>query len=293
MILKCTFPECTFETEDHTDASVAVCLLTNHTQYHQQQLQQLQPQQQQQQPVVPPSTRDQELSRRGPKLTRPTVKSGITNEEWNAFSRRWTHYRAGCNISDNDATTQLLECASEELCDMLLRAHPDFASKPIDAALKVMKSLAVVPVALGVLRSELLAIHQDADEPFRKFAARVQGKAEVCEFVTQYSGKCGQCEAEYSGTTYYVDEMIRDVLLDGIADIDIRREALSVEGMQTKSVNEIIAFVESRETARNANQHSNVSAISNSRWRGKPRIECGKRIANQYRWRLLCDHHRH
>ena len=201
---------------------------------------------------------------------RPTIKLGIINEEWNAFSRRWTHYRAGCNISDNDATTQLLECASEELCDMLLRAHPDFASKPIDAALKVMKSLAVVPVALGVLRSELWAIHQDADEPFRKFAARVQGKAEVCEFVTQYSGKCGQCEAEYSGTTYYVDEMIRDVLLDGIADIDIRREALSVEGMQTKSVNEIIAFVESRETARNANQHLNISAISNSRWRGRP-----------------------
>ena len=46
-----------------------------------------------------------------------------------------------------------------------------------------------------------------------------------------------------------MDEMIRDVLLDGIADIDIRREALSVEGMQSKSVNDIIGFVESRESA--------------------------------------------
>ena len=34
------------------------------------------------------------------------------------------------------------------------------------------------------------------------------------------------------GETYYTDEMIRDVLLQGIADVDIRREALSVLGFE-------------------------------------------------------------
>lgn len=57
---------------------------------------------------------------------------------------------------------------------------------------------------------------------------------------------------------YYTEQRIRDVLLDGIADIDIRREALSVEGIQSRSTNEIIHFVETRETARDANQAPDV-----------------------------------
>jgi hypothetical protein len=32
--------------------------------------------------------------------------------------------------------------------------------------------------------------------------------------------------------TYYTDDRIRDTLLQGIADSDIRREALSVKGIQ-------------------------------------------------------------
>ena len=47
--------------------------------------------------------------------------------------------------------------------------------------------------------------------------------------------------------------MIHDVLLNGIADNDIRREALSLENMQQRLIAEVIGFVESRETARNAN----------------------------------------
>ena len=46
--------------------------------------------------------------------------------------------------------------------------------------------------------------------------------------------------------------MIRDVILSGICDLDIRREALSTEGLQGKSVNDIVSFVESREMASHA-----------------------------------------
>ena len=63
--------------------------------------------------------------------------------------------------------------------------------------------------------------------------------------------------------------MIRDVLLDGIADVDIRREALSVDGMQAKSINDIVSFVETRETARDAHVSHNVSALSSYRKKQK------------------------
>ena len=156
-------------------------------------------------------------------MERPKVKPSITSEEWHAYFRRWSTYRTGSDIGDDIASSQLLECATEDLKDIVLRAHPTFTTKPIDEAVNLLQSLAVVPTALGVLRSELSAMYQGADESFRTFAAKVQGKAETCEFVTAFSGRCtnADCNAQYTGQTYYTDEVIRDVLLNGIADTDI------------------------------------------------------------------------
>jgi len=104
-------------------------------------------------------------------------------------------------------------------------------------------------------------MRQDPDETFRTFSARVQGKAETCEFRTTFNSACTNCETPVSGNVYYTDEVVRDVLLNGIADCDIRREALSADGMQVKPVSQVVAFVESREIARNANPSSSLSII--------------------------------
>ena len=108
-------------------------------------------------------------------------------------------------------------------------------------------------------------MRQDPGEPLRTFAARVQGKAETCEFKTTFNGHCSNCQTAMSGEVYYTEEVIRDILLNGIADLDIRFEALSTEGIQTKPVTDAIAFVETRETACNANPTSAVSELSEYR----------------------------
>ena len=202
---------------------------------------------------------------KGPKLERPKIALEASNEDWNAFCRRWDAFRKGTGIDNTTASSQLLECATDGLMNIVLRASPTFVSLPIDDALKVLKSLAVVPVALGVLRSDLASLRQDPDEPFRAYAARVQGKAETCEFKVSFNGSCAKCHAPFTGEVYYVDEVIRDVLLNGIADIDIRRDALATEDIHRKSVNELIAFIESRETARNANPSSSILGLSSYR----------------------------
>ena len=56
-------------------------------------------------------------------------------------------------------------------------------------------------------------------------------------------------------------QLIREVLLSGINDIDIRREALSTPNMQQKTINELISFVEGRVMARNATPAASVSAL--------------------------------
>ena len=103
-------------------------------------------------------------------------------------------------------------------------------------------------------------MRQDLDKPFQTFAARVQGKAETREFQTMYNGVCGNCNTAYNA--YYTNEVIRDVLLNGIADLDIHRDALSTNNIQKRPLTEVIAFVENKETARNANPATSISTLS-------------------------------
>ena len=252
-ILNCPIADCGFATPD-IDMNGAVAILNIHGSIHQNAPRG---------PVAP--------TVRAPKLERPKIKMNATSEEWNAFHRRWETYRTGSGITDDSAAAQLLECTTEELGNITLRAYPTFTTSTREEAVRILKSLAVVPVALGVIRAELSSMIQGADEQFRTFAARVQGKAETCEFKTSFSAPCNNCENVVNGETYYTDERIRDVLLSGIADIDIRREALSSENIHHRPINEIIAFVEAREIARNASPSIGVSSVSEyRRSRGKP-----------------------
>ena len=56
--------------------------------------------------------------------------------------------------------------------------------------------------------------------------------------------------------------MIRDTLLNGISDSDIRREVLETADILTMAINDVIALVESKEMARNAMPTPDVSAVS-------------------------------
>lgn len=49
----------------------------------------------------------------------------------------------------------------------------------------------------------------------------------------------------------YIDNVIRDVLLNGLVDIDIRREILGMKDIFIKSINDIIVFIEGKEMVRN------------------------------------------
>ena len=93
-------------------------------------------------------------------------------------------------------------------------------SKPVQELLLTMQRLAVIPVAISVLRSKLSAMHQMRGEQYRAFAARVRGKVGTCSFSTDCS--CGL-------NVDYTDYRIRDTFLNGIVDEDIRRDLLGTE----------------------------------------------------------------
>ena len=179
----------------------------------------------------------------GPKYDRPKVDIGITLEEWNMFTRRWEIFAAGSQIDATHLSFQLFQCAGVTLGDRLLKSDPSIVTKPTTDLISAMKSLAVIAVAIGVTRAELTSMRQERDESFRSFAARVRGKAETCAYRT----KCS-CLREVD----FTDCIIRDVLITGIADSDIRLEILGADAILERPVNEVISLVEGKEMARNA-----------------------------------------
>ena len=50
---------------------------------------------------------------------------------------------------------------------------------------KLIVSIAVIKVAIGVKRAELMSLHQDHDKPFRTFATCVRRKTETLKKVSK------------------------------------------------------------------------------------------------------------
>ena len=100
-------------------------------------------------------------------------------EVWNLFIWKWKVFQSGSGITDEFAPAQLFQCADDALSDSLLKVDPQITSRPLSVLIDTMKSLSVIPVAIGVIRADLLNLKQKRDEQFRAFASRVQGKGET------------------------------------------------------------------------------------------------------------------
>ena len=144
-------------------------------------------------------------------------------ESWNSFQALWKLYKKGAGLSEAEYGLQLIYCCNEELMEQILRADPNIVAKPEAEQLESIRKLAVVPVAMGVRRSEMLNMSQDVGELSRAFLAKVQGKAATCEFRTECTEECCR-EAEKS--VDFTNTIVKYVLVNGLVDAEIRREVL-------------------------------------------------------------------
>ena len=225
----CPREDCGYETQDYEPVIVAA-LLQAHATTH----------------VSAASTVG---SVKSPRLDRPRIDTGVDQETWNMFLKRWDAFRVGSGIPDTVAAVQLLQCASVEMYERLLKDDDDLSQRSMSEVLKAMHTVAVIPVARGIVRNELKKLTQANDESFRAFAARVRGKAKTCAFELKVTCPC-PCQKQF--TIDYTVEETRDVLLAGIGSADIKQEALIADQMQEKTINELVEFVEKREMARSA-----------------------------------------
>ena len=257
--MKCPIPDCDYATGEQTEP-VAIAYFNAHMYVH----------------THPPPTQPASTSvahRNGPKLDRPTIETGVSMEEWNMFERRWAIFKEGSHIADENASHHLFQCADSLLGDSLLKTDPEIVNKDVHEVLRAMKKLAVIPIATGIVRSELLEMKQLRDEAFRKFASRVRGKAETCEYTTSV-----ECQCNRTIDVNFTDHIMRDVLLAGIYDADIRREMYGIDRILQQPVNDVIAMVEKKEMARDA--HSAASQNGMSQMKKKKKEQSKQKLSD-------------
>ena len=240
-ILRCVIPECSWTyqcTFNSEESSIAVIKM--HMEYAH----------------PTPSVQYSASNSRAPKFEAPSIDAGVDEETWVAFTLRWQQYCQGSSISPDLQSLRLFQCASQALGNLLLMSRPHITSCSPDVVLEELRRLAVIPTSKGVARAALMKMSQDNNEPFRTFAARVQGKAHICGFTAKQSCKCGE-ELIFN----YTSEVIKDVIVAGIADEGIRTSVLETEDLEGKALNAIIAIVERKEKAKSA-RVSTISAVS-------------------------------
>ena len=98
--IKCPITGCTYEASGESSA-IALELLKLHRVEHENQQHQSVPR--------------QVSTVNAPKLNRPSVDTGIDQESWLTFTRRWETFKLGSGIDDGIASIQLFQCATEQV----------------------------------------------------------------------------------------------------------------------------------------------------------------------------------
>ena len=142
---------------------------------------------------------------------------------------------------------QLLSCLSKELESNA--AVLNITTMAEAEILQAVKTLAVAPVSISRRRTEVMGAQQQHGEQFRIYVCRVRKLATDCKFLMPCNnaratgGFCANvlCCGTH-GKQDYADEIIKNVVLNGIYNHKIKRLVLAADGLYDKDI-EIIKNV--------------------------------------------------
>ena len=136
----CSITGCNFSTGEN-EAAIVVELLKLHALEH----------------AATPPTQDANRQK-APESARPKIVKGLSEEEWNTVSKKWTIFKSSTNIPAAQLSTQLWQCCDEELTSELFRDIPNISTITETEFLPRIKQLAVLSVAACVRKTELFSM---------------------------------------------------------------------------------------------------------------------------------------
>ena len=227
--ISCQFPGCEFNATNASE-QVALAMFQSHLLSHQ------------------PGSGSNNNVQRLPPIPRPMVKQDISEEDWALFLSEWKNFKRCTNIPASIQADQLYHCCEQGLAKLIVREQPEIVSQGEAELLAAIKRLAVIKIAISVRRTNLLASKQSHGEPVREFYANIKAAAAACKYDVNCIHACCAEKAKID----YTSNVVKDVLIVGIADAEIQKDLLSWEELDSKNDKEVLAFIESKEIAQAA-----------------------------------------
>lgn len=249
--IPCQFPDCAYVAE-HASEAVAIAMFSSHIVVHQQ-------------PAIINTATKQKV----PPIDRPEIKQDVDDEDWATFIAEWTRFKRCTDIPEHSVCDQLFQCCERSLGRLLIKESPDIIAAGEEALLHAMKRMAVIRIATSVRRANLLASKQDHGESFREFYANVKAAASTCDFNVRCPNEC--C-AENPKIDYTL-MVVKDILVAGVADSEIRKDVLGWSELDAKTDKELVTFVEEKEIAKKAWLGKAAGAAGISAYRKHPKSE--------------------
>ena len=198
------------------------------------------------------------ITRRMPKVDRPLLKLDIPEEQWNAFTAKWVRFKNSYQFTEAEKATHLMECCEEKLRDLLIKGTPEANTDTEENVLKSLKALAVIRTAQCIRRAQLMAYKQTNGQSVRDFNANIRASAAPCNYNIKCPHECCRENPDID----YTPLVVRDVLLAGLIDTDIKRDVFCMADLQLKTAQDIVEFVQGREVAKEASLHNSEGCAS-------------------------------
>ena len=175
-------------------------------------------------------------------LPRPKFTLNMSEAKWQFTNMQWTAYIAQTPASDDQKVEQLRAACEKDLLQRVYDCGNFHTLNTIALLLAKMKELAVITVHKTIHMVHLWKMVQESGETIRAFAARVTGKADLCEMTVP-------CPTTGCDTKVpYRDEVVLQVLLQGMFDKDIRARTLTqTANGKLKKLAEVIEYVAAEE----------------------------------------------
>ena len=211
------------------DAAIAAVMLDHHLRSHAQ------------------PGRQTERRPRPPPLQLPKLSGQCSEARFDDFKKLWGFYRNSVDMPDGTVTSYLLNCLDDDVKKDVHAANADILNMTEDQVMAAIKEYAVQRRAISSLKMDLWRMTQDEGEGIRKFYARVKELAAQCQLTLPCTEPT--CRLRHAPYLSYCDEIVKQVVLSGIADRDIRKEVLGVDGINNKNLADTLAIIENKETA--------------------------------------------
>ena len=118
--------------------------------------------------------------------------------------------------------------------------------------LVAVKEVAVALIPISMLRTEVMGARQQHLEQFKAFVSRIHKLSIDCHFVmscAQAVGDAMTCNQPDCNGREYTDEIVKNVMLNGIYDSEIRQQVLAETDVHRKSNAMITLWVEQHKRA--------------------------------------------